>query len=416
MATRNGRGDSRKGVWSRLKRVLTAEAAITQQHKHGLEHLLGRSVQSYMLHTPGKPVWMGRDYVRFADEGYVRNVIAHRAVNLIMEGAASVPWRLYDVAGKRVGGHPVLRLLKRPNPMQGGADLLQQLYANRLISGNAYLQAVGPKDGAPAELHALRPDRVSVIAGKGGMPAGYRYTVGDYYTDFPVDSMNGRCRILHLKNYHPLNDWYGLSPIEAAAYSIDQHNQSGAWNQALLQNGARPSGALVVKYGEQSGSGHLSEEQYSRIRNQMDDQFSGPANAGRPLLLEGGLEWQEISMSPKDMDFIEAKHSAARDIALAFGVPPQLLGIPGDNTYSNLAEARLALWEQTILPLVDGMCGALNNWLLPQFPGDIRLDYDTNAISALSARRERVWERVNKAGFLSDEEKRELVGLKRHDG
>ncbi|MCH2548114.1 MAG: phage portal protein, partial [Alphaproteobacteria bacterium] len=238
-------------------------------------------------------------------------------------------------------------------------------------------------------------------------------TLGDRYTEFPVDRFSGRSKILHLKSFHPLNDWYGLSPIEAAAYSIDQHNQSGAWNQALLQNGARPSGALVVKTQEQGGNDMLSDEQYQRIRQQMDEQFSGAGNAGRPLLLEGGLDWREMSMSPREMDFIEAKNSAARDIALAFGVPPQLLGIPGDNTYSNLAEARLGLWEQTILPLVDSMCDALNNWLLPYYGEGLELRYDVDTISALSARREKVWDRVNNADFLSDEEKREMVGLKK---
>jgi HK97 family phage portal protein len=405
------------GLWSRLRRGLSrSHSPDNAQEKHGQTDALRAAGMHSFVHAPGKPVWMGRDYARFADEGYVRNVIAHRAVGLVAGAAAHVPWRLFD---RRDGGavrlhaHPVLKLLTKPNPFQGGAELFESLYAYRLIAGNAYLQAAGPKEGAPMELYSLRPDRVSVIAGHHGHPAGYRYTLGDSYTDYPLDRLNGRSKILHLKEFHPLNDWYGLSPIEAAAYSIDQHNQAGAWNQALLQNGARPSGALVVKTQEQGGSDTLSDEQYQRIRQQMDDQFSGAGNAGRPLLLEGGLDWREMSLSPREMDFIEAKNSAARDIALAFGVPPQLLGIPGDNTYSNLAEARLALWEQTILPLVDSMCDALNNWLLVSYGEGLELGYDTDNISALSTRREQVWERVNGASFLTDEEKRELVGMKR---
>lgn len=405
-----------RGLLARLRHSLTRKDSPTpQQQKHGYSDMRRALGAHSFVHAPGKPVWMGRDYERFADEGYIRNVIAHRAVSLVSEGAANVKLRLYEVRegeARRVSVHPALKLLSRPNPFQNGAELFESLYAYRMIAGNAYVQAAGPKEGAPLELYGLRPDRVAVIAGSNGLPAGYRYTQGERYTDFPIDRMSGRSKVLHLKAFHPLNDWYGLSPIEAAAYSIDQHNQSGAWNQALLQNGARPSGALVVKTTDQSGD-MLSDEQYQRIRQQMDDQFSGAANAGRPLLLEGGLDWREMSMSPREMDFIEAKNSAARDIALAFGVPPQLLGIPGDNTYSNLAEARLALWEQTILPLVDSMCGALNNWLLVHYGEGLELRADTDNISALSVRREKVWERVNKADFLSDDEKRELVGLKR---
>lgn len=129
------------------------------------------------------------------------------------------------------------------------------------------------------------------------------------------------------------------------------------------------------------------------------------------MVLEGGLEWKEMSLSPKEMDFIDMKQSAARDIALAFGVPPQLLGIPGDNTYSNLAEARLALWEQTVLPLVSQLTEALNHWLVPFYGEGVVLGYDLDKISALSPRREAMWKRVKDADFLTDEEKRALVGL-----
>ena len=198
------------------------------------------------------------------------------------------------------------------------------------------------------ELYALRPDRVQVIAGDSFMPVGYRYTVGSQHIDYQVDGISGRTPILHIKNFHPLSDWYGLSSIEAAAYSIDQHNQAGAWNQALLQNGARPSGAVMIKGNENNP---LTDEQFSRLRDTIDEVFSGPANAVRPLLLDAGLEWKEMSLSPRDMDHITSKNNSAREIALALGVPPQLLGIPGDNTYSNLSEARIALWEQTVLPL-----------------------------------------------------------------
>lgn len=315
---------------------------------------------------------------------------------------------------KELRAHPLLDVLSQPNPAQDFTAFMQAIYHYRLISGNAFLLAAGPRQAVPQELHALRPDCVAIIAGANGMPAAYRYTVGQNATDYPIDRVSWRSRVLHLKHFHPLNDWYGLSPVDAVAYSIDQHNQAGAWNQALLQNGARPSGALVVKGGEGSvggASGSLSEDQYYRLKAQIDEQFSGPASAGRPLLLEGGLEWKELSLSPKDMDFIEAKHSSARDIALGFGVPPQLLGIPGDNTYANLAEARLALWEQTILPLVEGTFSAMSRWLEPMFnERSLILKPDTDGITALATRNQAMWDRVEKASFLTTAEKRAAVG------
>ncbi len=366
------------------------------------------SVQSY-LQPPMQPVWSGRTYRRFAEEAYTRNVVAHAAMMMIAKGLASVTVLVRDGDGRVVdASHPLAALIAKPSPLESGKGFFEKLTHYRLIAGNVYIQAVSPMGEAPRELHLLRPDRVTILAGRGGVPAAYRYQVGENATDFPVDSITGVSRVLHIKEFHPNDDWYGLSPVEAAAYSIDQHNQSSAWNQALLQNGARPSGALVVRAGD-GGSGQLTEDQYYRIKTQVDEQFSGSHNAGRPLLLEGGLDWREMSLSPKDMDFLEARNAAAREIALAFGVPPQLLGITGDNTYANLAEARLALWEQTILPMLDNTLSSLNGWLCPMFDHRLTLSADTESISALSPRRESLWSRVKDADFLSADEKRKLV-------
>jgi hypothetical protein len=148
----------------------------------------------------------------------------------------------------------------------------------------------------------------------------------------------------------------------------------------------------------------------------MQENYTGAKNAGRPLLLDGGLKWQEMSLSPKDMEYIENKNTSARDIALCFGVPPMILGIPGDNTYSNQKEARLALWEQTILPLVRLGVGELNNWLAPLFGDDIRIGYDEDKLNALAPRREQVWAKVKDADFLTDNEKREATGYGPVDG
>lgn len=373
-------------------------------------YLAGNLMRSYMV-MPGQPVWMPRDYIQFSQEAYAKNVIAYRAISMVASAASTVPYILYQKsrnAKRELITHSVLDMLRRPNPTQSFGDFLQALYHYKMISGNAFIQAVFPTGEPPKELYLLRPDRVQVIAGKNAMPAAYRYTVDEKMVDFPVDRVSGRSRILHLKHFHPTNDWYGLSPIEAAAYSIDQHNQASNWNQALMQNGARPSGALVVR-GEQGG-GVLSEDQYNRMKLQIDEQFSGPANAGRPLLLEGGLEWKEMSLSPKDMDFIASKNASARDIALAFGVPPQLLGIPGDSTYSNLQEARVSLWEQTILPLVANTADALNHWLLPLFGEGLELVPNTDDILPLAIRNQAIWDRVEKASFLTDDEKRAAVG------
>jgi HK97 family phage portal protein len=128
---------------------------------------------------------------------------------------------------------------------------------------------------------------------------------------------------------------------------------------------------------------------------------------------KGGLDWKPLSLSPKDMDFVEAKAAAARDIALAFGVPPLLLGLPGDNTHANYAEANRAFYRQTVIPLVKRTAEALVHWLSPAFGDTLQLEPDLDAIEALATERESLWRRVSAATFLTEEEKREAVGYGR---
>jgi HK97 family phage portal protein len=339
---------------------------------------------------------------------------------MIAEAAAGLPLLAF-VGRREVPDHPALHLLARPNPREGGAAFLEALYGHLLLAGNAYAEQVPGSDGRPAELHGLRPDRMAVVPGPDGWPAAYDYTVGGRTLRFDQEQ-GGVPPVLHLRLFHPLDDHYGLAPAAAAAAALDIHNAAGFWNKALLDNAARPSGALV--YAGPPGV-DLTDAQFERLRAELEASFQGAANAGRPLLLEGGLDWKPLSLSPKEMDFVEAKAAAARDIALAFGVPPMLLGLPGDNTYANYAEANRSCWRQTVIPLATRTAQALAGWLGPAWPeaggssgarsafsgaDGLRLEPDLDRIEALSTEREALWSRVGAAGFLTDDEKREAVG------
>jgi HK97 family phage portal protein len=354
------------------------------------------------LFSEGRPRWTPRDFAALAREGYQRNPVAYRCVRTIAEAIAGLPLVLMR-EGRELDAHPLLDLLARPNPRQTGADFLEAAAGFLLVAGNVYVELVAVA-GSPRELHALRPDRMKLVPGPEGWPEAYEYSVAGRSVRF--DMRETPPPILHLALFHPTDDHYGFSPLEAAACAIDVHNAAAAWNKALLDNAARPSGALVYS----AGAGNLSEDQFERLKQELESSYQGAANAGRPLLLEGGLDWKSLSLSPKDMDFIQAKHAAAREIALAFGVPPMLLGIPGDNTYSNYQEANRALYRQTVLPLAQRMLDALAHWLAPAFGAGLRLVPDLDQLTALAPERESLWSRVNAAGFLSDDEKRAAVG------
>lgn len=363
------------------------------------------------LHAAGEARWTRRDYAALAREGFMRNPVVHRSVRLIAETASAVPWLLYE-EGEALDRHPLLDLLERPNQRQAGASFLEVLYGHLLLSGNAYVETIAAGDAGARELHLLRPDRVSVLTDQAGWPSALDYREGSAKRRIPLadaSSTAGQAEGsgLHLSLFHPLDDHYGFAPLEAALMALDIHNAAGRWNKALLDNSARPSGALV--YAPKDG-GNLSDEQFDRLKAELEDGYSGAARAGRPLLLEGGLDWKAMGLTPKDMDFIEAKRAAARDIALAFGVPPMLLGIPGDNTYANYQEANRAFYRMTVLPLVARTAKEFSAWLAPAYGAGLALWYDADQVEGLTAERDALWARVGAAGFLSDEEKREMVG------
>lgn len=391
--------------------LLPALARLFSPAKPGQLDRKASAVASLVaLNFQGQPVWTPRDYGALAREGFLKNPVVYRCVRMIAEAAASVPLTLFE-DGRDVDAHPMLSLLAAPNHRQCGPDLLESWYGFLLVSGNAYLEAVAV-GGRVRELHSLRPDRMKVVPGPDGWPEAFEYTASGQRHRFSQEVVAGVRPILHMTLFHPTDDHYGFSPIEAAAFGIDIHNAAGAWNKALLDNGARPSGALIYN----AKDGNLTAEQFERLKSDLETSFQGAANAGRPLLLEGGLSWTSLSLSPKDMDFIEAKHVAAREIALALGVPPMLLGIPGDNTFSNYAEANRTFWRQTILPLVNRTAKAIAGWISPAFGSNLELRPAIDRIEALSTEREALWARVSKANFLTINEKRAAVGLGPIDG
>jgi len=288
-------------------------------------------------HSSGRVVWSARDTSSLTKTGYCGNPVGFRAVKLIAEAAAAVPLVLQD-ADTRYSDHPILRLIRSPNAAQTQADFLESLYGQLILTGNAYVEMVSGADDTVAELHVLRSDRMALVPGADGWPVAYEYSVGGRKHRFAIGE--GVAPICHIRNFHPQDDHYGFSPLQAAAQALDVHNSATQWSKALLDNAARPSGAIV-----HTAQDALSQEQFDRLQFELESYHQGARNAGRPMLLEGGLDWKPMGFSPSDMEFQKTKDAAARDIAVAFGVPPMMLGITGDATYANYVEANRAFFR-----------------------------------------------------------------------
>lgn len=352
------------------------------------------------LAHPGAAQWGGRDAASLTRDGYLRNAVAYRCVRMVAEAAASI---------ELITAHEgAAKIIAMPQPGEAGATFFERLYSDLQLTGNAYVEAVRlPGEAGLAGLFPLRPSRVRAVLDGRGWVDGYALRGGRDERTVRRDA-NGWCPVFHVKLHHPDDDVYGLPALAAARRALDLHNATADWAKALIDNSAKPSGALVF-----SGGQNLTPDQFDRLKDELERQYSGAANAGRPLLLEGGLDWRPMSLSPAEMDFREARNGAAREIALALGVPPMLLGIPGDNTYSNYREANLAFWRMTVLPLVQRVSGALGLWLGGALGEEVSLSPNLDRVSALSAERDALWARLEAASFATEDEKRALAGLDR---
>ena len=366
----------------------------------GVEVKASTTTQAIVRGMP-EALWAPRDYQTFSREGYQQNPWVYACITEIARGIAGIPWRLYRGTGGRdalreIEDHPLLRLLRRPNPEQGYAAWAEQLVSFMLISGNGYIEAVGPDRGAPRELYALRPDRMRVLPDPALRVKGYRYEVNAYRVDLDPQ------HCLHMKLFNPTDDWYGMSPLEAAARAIDQDNELSRYEVRLLQNQAMPG--MVLRSQDQ-----LDDRQFDRLKQQIQQLYQGTDNVGRPMILDGGLEAQPLSFSPQDLVMDKSQLWTAQRICAAFGVPGELVGLMSA-TYQNRREARKALYTETILPLLDRIADDLNNWLVPQFGEALTLAYDADSIEALQEDREKLFKQIQSAEWLTVNEQRVMAG------
>lgn len=346
-----------------------------------------------------RAVMTPNDYGRMAREGYQQNIWVYRCVNELAKGVAGLDWLMYQDPRTGRGriqelpGHPALQLLRRPNPEQGKRAFFESYVGFMGLSGNGYLEVLtGDLSGLPRELWPVRPDRMRVVPDAKNRVGGYIYTLGGREVAWDRD------HVMHTKLFNPLDDWYGMSPIQAAAYAIDHDNESSAYDIGLLRNMAVPSGALVSQ-------GELSDKSFTRLEKMMEEDHQGADNAGKPLVLDGGLDWKAMGLSPQDLAIIESQKWNATRICSAFGVPIEVVGL-GDTTYANKREARKGLYEEAIIPLAELIRDDLNSFLVPRYGERLRLDFDRDRIPALQEDQDKKWLRVNGATFLTVNEKR----------
>jgi HK97 family phage portal protein len=326
-----------------------------------------------------QPVWTPRDYENLTKAGYQLNADVYSCVSLIAGAASQIPWIVYESEGATEAspGHPLARLLRKPNERDTGSEFTEAAIAYLLLSGNAYVERSGGTEStAPAFLYTVRPDRMRVIKGnRRQLVSGYTFANGAIPVKFDD------WEIMHLRLFNPLDDYYGMSPMEAAVYTVDNANEAGRLYKKLLQRGY-PPGAVSVEGDD------WTDEQIKQFKSGLQR-----ATESNQVLYLGNAKWQEMGFKPVDASLFESRRFNKRDIAAVFKVPSEMIGDTESKTYANYQQANKSFYTEAVVPNLKRLRDGLNNFLGPVF-GNAYIDIDLDRVEALAEDREVTAKRV----------------------
>lgn len=318
----------------------------------------------------------GHNYAPYV-EAYGEKAWVYACVNVIAETVSAADFTLKDGNGKIISSHPALNLMYRPNRYMSGRCLRQWISASLELTGNAYVLKDSVKhDGTPAELFPLLSQLVEIIPGKNSQKPvqGYKYRAGSQTAYYKAEE------VIHFKYFNPFDFFYGLSPIAAARKAVETLDKAESFNRAFFDNSGTLSGILQTE-------GRLDDAARARIMKAWSDKYQGHSKAHKVALLEGGLKWQNISLSQRDMDFISGMKLNRETILSVFHVPPALVGLFEHAPQFNTKEQQRIFWQTCILPKQTLILETLTEFLLPDFDTSATLYFDKD-ISGVSCLKE----------------------------
>jgi len=295
---------------------------------------------------------------------YAASPWVYLAVNRIAEAAALVPLHVYRLDGERahpLTAHPLERLLAAPNPFMSRFELLEQTLGFLELTGNAYWFLVGDSNGQPAEIWPLRPDRVAIVPHPERFIAGYLYEIDGQR--IPLEA----AEVVHFKRWHPANDYYGLSALEAARLAVEGDRAMADWNRRTFSDDhAVPAGIVTIK-------DHISDADFERIKREWRASYGG-AQRRTAFVRGGSLEWQSIGLSHADLDFLQGRKAHRDEILTLFGVP---IGLISENaTEANATVAERLFIERTLWPKLERLAQKITQELLPFWGHDLMAAFE----------------------------------------
>lgn len=355
----------------------------------------------------GRAVYPAVNFQTFAREGYAGNILAYACVHrLAQSGAEAIP-RAYvlDSMGRREWlpeSHPLNKLLRQPNPNLSSYDWVESMFAMLNIAGNSYWEKERSRVGRVVALWHMRPDRTQPVPDLFGQISAYKYTVGSQSVFVPARN------VLHIRYFHPVNDYEGLSPMQVAAKRIDVDTLSTDYTRAFFDNRSVPASLLIVKK-------KLLQAEAERLKAEWKARFS--RNFHDVAVIDQDMTFQPVGVNNRDADLSGINLESQSQICAVFGVPPILVGLRvglENSPWSNVGEARRSFWEDTLVPQLRRLEEVLTVGLAREFGDDLFIGFDTSNVVALRENKSQMHEiaaRGVSAGYLTINDARRLAGM-----
>lgn len=394
-------------------RAKPEEATITKADD---EITTSRQLASLLLNLDGDSLNGTYDYNKNVHEAYMRNPVAFYCLNLIADAACAPRWELYlnetEIEKEPAKGNPlrgVYNFIQRPNELQSLNEFIREFLIHFYLAGEAFITVL-PDAKAFArgngKLMLIDPSKVQIDG---------KFYVINGTQRIPMENPDGTRDILHLREWSP-DSKRGMSRLQPAWLSVSNMNQAQRWNHSVLKNSGRLSLVAVMKsFGETKGS-TLTSEQLADLNKDIT-KFATGAGRGKPFVATGDWDFKELGLNNKDLEWLKGMEAMARNIALAFGIDPVLLSLPGDSTYSNKEQALSSLFKNIALPRLNQLVEELEHWFKQMMPGEWEFRLNLDDVIALEPEREKRWDRAMKSGgVLTINERRELMGYEPIEG
>lgn len=359
----------------------------------------------------GQIVWEDPDPQVFIDKGYKMNDIVYSVISFISRKFATIQFEAYregkDGEKEVIPNHWKSELVNNPNSYQGRNEFLEEMIGFKMCTGNTYLYAPSPENGAnkgrPLELHVMPATLTEIKSGGAFQPVdGYVVNYGGG-SDVPFTKEE----VIHMRypnlDYGEGAELYGMSPLYPGFRIVQKQNS----NVEAMRKSFENLGAAGILFSK--GNGNLTPEQAGSLVKSYENKIAGIKNKGR-IVATGAkdLGYINFGLSPVDLALLDDQVSNLQSISRLFQLPSEVIGDKSSSTYNNVLEARKAAWTDAIMPLIDSFVDEINRFLSSHDP-DVKIRANYEHIQELQQDRQSQVEWLSKAYWISTQRKQEIM-------